>query len=164
MSWHNWQISPKWFGSFTSATCSTAARPTVVAHTLSVSLEELFGEGKPAARGKRGPTPKWQQQIEALAKLAQSAPEVCQRPSGSSGQRSMLLSSVIGVCRGRRCRCWRARWVSVADLIGKAPGSARKRGPAPKLLQHLERISSLPNPRQCAVMDVLEALLAQQAR
>jgi transcriptional regulator with XRE-family HTH domain len=46
-----------------------AALP-VVARTLHVSLEELFGEGsKPAARGKRGPAPKWQQQIEAIAKL-----------------------------------------------------------------------------------------------
>lgn len=45
-----------------------AALP-VVAHTLSVSLEELFGEGKQAARGKRGPAPKWQQQIEAISKL-----------------------------------------------------------------------------------------------
>lgn len=45
-----------------------AALP-VVAHTLSVSLEELFGESKQAARGKRGPAPKWQQQIEAISKL-----------------------------------------------------------------------------------------------
>jgi hypothetical protein len=43
-----------------------AALP-VVARTLSVSLEELFGEGKQAARGKRGP--EWQQQIEAISKL-----------------------------------------------------------------------------------------------
>lgn len=41
----------------------------VVARALSVSLEELLGEGKPAARSKRGPTPKWDQQIEAIAKL-----------------------------------------------------------------------------------------------
>lgn len=43
----------------------------VVAHTLSVSLEELFGEGEPvtAAPRKRGPAPRWQQQIEAIARL-----------------------------------------------------------------------------------------------
>ena len=40
-----------------------------VARTLSVSLEELFGEDRPAARSKRGPVPQWQQQIEAVAKL-----------------------------------------------------------------------------------------------
>ena len=45
-----------------------AALP-VVASTLSVSLEELFGQGKQAARAKRGPAPRWQQQIEAVAKL-----------------------------------------------------------------------------------------------
>jgi hypothetical protein len=41
----------------------------VVARTLSTSLEELFGEGQQASRAKRGPAPKWQQQIEAVAKL-----------------------------------------------------------------------------------------------
>ncbi|MCK6432450.1 MAG: helix-turn-helix domain-containing protein [Burkholderiaceae bacterium] len=41
----------------------------VVARTLSVSLDELFGEDKPATRAKRGPAPQWQQQIEAIAKL-----------------------------------------------------------------------------------------------
>lgn len=44
----------------------------VVAHTLSVSLEELFGKSKQAAPGKRGPAPKWQQQIEAVSKLSKS--------------------------------------------------------------------------------------------
>ncbi|WP_440534391.1 helix-turn-helix domain-containing protein [Variovorax sp. YR566] len=45
-----------------------SALPTV-ARTLSVSLEELFGEGQQASRSKRGPVPKWQQQIEAIAQL-----------------------------------------------------------------------------------------------
>jgi transcriptional regulator with XRE-family HTH domain len=44
----------------------------VVAHTLSVSLDELFGESKPAARGKPGPEPQLQQQIEAVAQLPKS--------------------------------------------------------------------------------------------
>ena len=54
--------------------------------------------------------------------------------------------------------------VSVEDLIGQEPSAERKRGRAPKLLQHLERISALPKPRQRAVMDVIEAMLAQQGR
>jgi transcriptional regulator with XRE-family HTH domain len=55
--------------------------------------------------------------------------------------------------------------VSLEDLIGQAPSAAsRKRGPAPKLLQHVERISALPKQRQRAVMDVIEAMLAQQGR
>lgn len=42
----------------------------VVAHTLSVSLEELFGETESVATPrKRGPVPRWQQQIEAIARL-----------------------------------------------------------------------------------------------
>ena len=39
-----------------------------VARALSVSLEELFGESDSAAH-KRGPAPKWQKQIEAIAQL-----------------------------------------------------------------------------------------------
>jgi transcriptional regulator with XRE-family HTH domain len=41
----------------------------VVAETLSVSLEDLFGTQAKAARGKRGPVPQWQQHIEAVARL-----------------------------------------------------------------------------------------------
>lgn len=39
-----------------------------VARALSVSLEDLFGESDSATR-KRGPAPKWQKQIEAIAQL-----------------------------------------------------------------------------------------------
>ncbi len=45
-----------------------SALPTV-ARTLSVSLEELFGEEQHAARSKRGPMPKWEQHIEAISQL-----------------------------------------------------------------------------------------------
>jgi transcriptional regulator with XRE-family HTH domain len=54
--------------------------------------------------------------------------------------------------------------VSVETLIGETPSATRKLGPAPKLQQHLERISALPKPRQRAVMDVIEAMLAQPSR
>lgn len=57
--------------------------------------------------------------------------------------------------------------VSVEELIGEprtTATTARKRGLAPKLQQHLERISALPKPRQRAVMEMLEAMLAQQGR
>ncbi|MBI5278682.1 MAG: hypothetical protein HY854_19785 [Burkholderiales bacterium] len=53
--------NPGWF-------IQVSALP-VVARALLVSLEELLGEGTPAARSKRGPTPMWAQQIEAIAKL-----------------------------------------------------------------------------------------------
>jgi hypothetical protein len=55
--------------------------------------------------------------------------------------------------------------VSVEELIGEQPSAtARKRGRAPKLEQQLQRISELPKPRQRAVMDVIEAMLAQPGR
>ena len=59
----------------------------------------------------------------------------------------------------------RSLGVSIEELIGEQPSAAaRKRGPAPKIQQHLEKISALPKPRQRAVMEVIEALLAQQGR
>ncbi len=41
----------------------------LVARTLSVSLDELFGESEQRSRSKRGPAPQWEQQIEAISKL-----------------------------------------------------------------------------------------------
>lgn len=40
-----------------------------IARALSVSLEDLFGESDGPSRSKRGPAPKWQKQIEAIAQL-----------------------------------------------------------------------------------------------
>ena len=55
--------------------------------------------------------------------------------------------------------------VSVEELIGEQPSAAgRKRGPAPKFQQQLERISALPKSKQEFVMQVLESVLQQQAR
>lgn len=58
-----------------------------------------------------------------------------------------------------------ARFFGVAadELLGMRT-TAGKRGPAPKLQQHLQRISRLPKPKQRAVMEVLEAVLAQSSR
>jgi transcriptional regulator with XRE-family HTH domain len=53
--------------------------------------------------------------------------------------------------------------VSIEALIG-APERSGKRGPAPQLQRHLERISALPKPKQRAVMEVIEAVLAQANR
>lgn len=54
--------------------------------------------------------------------------------------------------------------VSVEELIGENAAKARKRGRVPRLQQHMERISALPKARQRAVIDVIEAMLAQQGR
>ncbi len=53
--------------------------------------------------------------------------------------------------------------ISVEALIGETPQPG-KRGPTPKLQQQLERLSALPKPKQRAVMEVLEAMLAQASR
>ena len=60
----------------------------------------------------------------------------------------------------------RPRTPSLSDtLLGDDAAKTRaKRGPAPKLQQHLERISTLPKAKQKFVMDVLESVLAQQGR
>lgn len=45
-----------------------AALP-LLAKTLEVSLEVLFGEAPKTSRNRRGPVPQWQEQMEAIAKL-----------------------------------------------------------------------------------------------
>jgi hypothetical protein len=54
--------------------------------------------------------------------------------------------------------------VSLDELMAEGEHAPRKRGPVPQVQRQLERISALPKPRQRAVMDVIEALLAQQGR
>ncbi len=54
---------------------------------------------------------------------------------------------------------------SVEKLIGQSPARANgKRRPTPRLQRQLERLSALPKPKQRAVMEVLESMLAQAAR
>ena len=54
--------------------------------------------------------------------------------------------------------------VSLDELMAEGSHAPRKRGPASQIQQHLERISLLSKPKQRAVMDVIEAMLAQQGR
>ena len=54
----------------------------------------------------------------------------------------------------------------VETLLGQ-PSTAKaaaKRGPAPKLAQHMERISALPKTQQKFVMQMIDTVLAQQGR
>lgn len=54
--------------------------------------------------------------------------------------------------------------MSLEELIGEpATPAARKRGPAPALQRHMERISALPKAQQKFVLQVLDSVL-QQAR
>ena len=58
----------------------------------------------------------------------------------------------------------KALGVSLEELLGESSAASKKRGPAPKLKQHMERISQLPKPQQRFVMQVIESVLAQQGR
>ena len=56
--------------------------------------------------------------------------------------------------------------LSVEALLGQ-PSTAEaeaKRGPRPKLAQHMERISALPKTQQKFAMRMIETVLAQQGR
>ena len=54
--------------------------------------------------------------------------------------------------------------VPVDVLIGQHAAGKSKRGPAPKLQQHIEAISQLPKPKQRFVLEMLETVLAQAGR
>jgi transcriptional regulator with XRE-family HTH domain len=56
--------------------------------------------------------------------------------------------------------------LSLEELVGTEAKADKKgkRGPAPKIQQQLERVSSLPKPDQRAVMRVLDSMLAQAGR
>ena len=51
----------------------------------------------------------------------------------------------------------------VEELLGVKP-TPGKRGPAPRLAQHLERISELPKAKQRFVLEMLDTVLAQASR
>lgn len=54
--------------------------------------------------------------------------------------------------------------VAVETLMGETPTATRKRGPAPKLQQQMDRINQLPKARQQFVMQVIDSMLAQPSR
>jgi transcriptional regulator with XRE-family HTH domain len=58
----------------------------------------------------------------------------------------------------------KALGVSLEELMGEPAAKSSKRGPAPKLAQHMEKISRLPKTKQRFVMEMLDTVLAQQGR
>lgn len=54
--------------------------------------------------------------------------------------------------------------VTMEELVGSPQSAAKKRGPAPKLQQQIERIQQLPKTQQRFVMQMLDTVLAQQSR
>ena len=51
--------------------------------------------------------------------------------------------------------------VPVNALLGEGSKAKGKRGPTPKLAQHIERISQLPKAKQRFVIEMLDTVLAQ---
>jgi hypothetical protein len=54
--------------------------------------------------------------------------------------------------------------VSLDELMAEGAHAPRKRGPVSQLQQHLERISQLPKPKQRMLLEMIDAVLAQQGR
>ena len=54
--------------------------------------------------------------------------------------------------------------LTVETLLGDDSADAKKRGPAPKLRQQIERIQQLPRTQQKFVMQMIDTVLAQQSR
>ena len=52
--------------------------------------------------------------------------------------------------------------ISVDELVG-LKNTAAKRGPAPKRQQQMEQVSRMPRTKQRLAMDMLEAIIQQQA-
>jgi transcriptional regulator with XRE-family HTH domain len=54
--------------------------------------------------------------------------------------------------------------VSLEELFGDDAAAIKKRGPAPKLQQQIERIQQLPRTQQRFVMQMLDTVIAQASR
>jgi len=54
--------------------------------------------------------------------------------------------------------------VGLEELIGESQAATKKRGPTPKLQQHMDRIGQLPKTKQRFVMEMLDTVLAQASR
>lgn len=55
----------------------------------------------------------------------------------------------------------KALGVGLEELLGESQAATRKRGPAPKLQQQVERLARLPKAQQRVVMQMLDGVLAQ---
>jgi hypothetical protein len=52
----------------------------------------------------------------------------------------------------------------LGELFGDDASATKKRGPAPKLQQQIERIQQLPRTQQRFVMQMLDTVIAQASR
>ena len=54
--------------------------------------------------------------------------------------------------------------VSLDELMAEGAHAPRKRGPVSQIQHHMERISQLPKPKQRMLIEMIDAVLAQQGR
>lgn len=106
-----------------------------------------FGARIAELRKLRGMT---QVQLAERLEIAQQ-----QLASYEVGRRRVPLSLVPALAE--------ALGASFDELLGAAP-KAKRRGPPPKLEQHLERITRLPRARQRFVLEVLDSVLQADGR
>jgi transcriptional regulator with XRE-family HTH domain len=114
-----------------------SALPTV-AKILAVTLEDLFGHAEDATTRKRGPAPRWQQQIEAIAQM----PKTQQRFV------TQMLDTVIAQ-QSRNNRAQTHKGVTTMFNV------------EPRLIQKLQ---NLPAQRQAEVESFVEFLTMRESR
>ena len=72
------------------------------------------------------------------------------------GQRRVPVSALPTLAK--------ALGVGLDELLGESQAATKKRGPAPKLQQQVERLAQLPKAQQRVVMQMLDGVLAQADR
>ena len=92
-------------------------------------------------------------QVEMAATLGVSQQTI---NSYEVGRRRIPVSALATLAR--------SLGVSLEELLGDDAAAAKKRGPAPKLQQQIERIQQLPRTQQRFVMQMLDTVIAQASR
>jgi transcriptional regulator with XRE-family HTH domain len=129
---------------------STTTHPTLAVNIKDESFFKDLGSRIAQARKERNIT---QVQLAATLGIAQ------QTLAHYEGGRLRLPASLLPTLA-------QELQLPVEDLLGQptATKARAKRGPAPALAQHMERISALPKPQQKFVIQMIEMALAQQGR
>jgi transcriptional regulator with XRE-family HTH domain len=92
-------------------------------------------------------------QVEMAATLSVSQQTI---NSYEAGRRRIPVSALPTLAR--------SLGVSLEELLGDDASATKKRGPAPKLQQQIERIQQLPRTQQRFVMQMLDTVIAQASR
>lgn len=127
----------------------------ITTHTMAISDDERaffieLGQRITQRRKAQGLT---QAQLAAVLGVSQQAMN-----SFEKGRRRIPVSSLPVIARAVSASLDE---LIVDDAPAATRAAAKKRGPAPKIQQQLEQLSRLSQAKQRAVMQVLDAVLAQ---